>query len=173
MPSLERVVRNIIAQELMNTHTAFVGKIVRVNGERADVAPMHMYKQEGQEGKRYPMLRNVPVLAKVRADELVLCMCCERDMSAALRGEVVVPAGRWRHSMSDAVVIGPIGANGGGGVDILDCYPVGSVYTTVDAGMKPAAMFGGTWERFGNGQTLVGVDESDTDATMYFWKRVA
>ena len=164
MLSLERVVRNIIAQELMNTHTAFIGKIVRVNGERADVAPMHMYKQEGKEGKRYPLLREVPMLAKVKANELVLCMCCERDMSAALRGEVAVPAGRWRHSMSDAVVIGPIGANGGGGgVDILDCYPVGSVYTTVSASMKPAAVFGGTWERFGKGRTLMGVDENDPD----------
>ena len=42
-------------------------------------------------------------------------------------------------------------------------YPVGSVYiSTVNT--NPGTLFGiGTWERYGNGKALVGVDEDDTD----------
>lgn len=41
-------------------------------------------------------------------------------------------------------------------------YPIGSIYTTIDS-KDPASLFGGTWERFAQGQTLVGVKESDSD----------
>ena len=44
-------------------------------------------------------------------------------------------------------------------------YPVGSIYISVtdDTVAKVEARYGGTWERFGTGKTLVGVDTSDTD----------
>ena len=41
-------------------------------------------------------------------------------------------------------------------------YPVNSIYISLDS-TSPASLYGGTWERFGKGQTLVGVNESDTD----------
>ena len=41
-------------------------------------------------------------------------------------------------------------------------YPVGSIYTTVSTS-NPATLFGGTWERYGVGRTLVGVDTSQSD----------
>ena len=45
---------------------------------------------------------------------------------------------------------------------ILDRYPVGSIYiSTSDS--NPGELFGGTWERYAEGKTLVGVDESDSD----------
>ncbi|HFI0592949.1 TPA: DUF859 family phage minor structural protein [Streptococcus suis] len=41
-------------------------------------------------------------------------------------------------------------------------YPVGSIYqSTVNT--NPSTLMGGTWERFGNGRVLVGVDEEDSD----------
>ena len=40
-------------------------------------------------------------------------------------------------------------------------YPIGSIYqSTVNT--DPSTFMGGTWERFGNGRVLVGVDESDS-----------
>ena len=49
------------------------------------------------------------------------------------------------------------------GVEELDSiYPVGSVYISINH-TNPGTIFGGTWERFGNGKVLVGVDENDTD----------
>lgn len=49
------------------------------------------------------------------------------------------------------------------GKTLLDTfYPVGSIFiTTVNT--NPSSYMGGTWARFGNGQTLVGVNESDGD----------
>ena len=49
------------------------------------------------------------------------------------------------------------------GVEELDSiYPIGSVYISINH-TNPGTIFGGTWERFGNGKVLVGVDENDTD----------
>jgi len=44
-------------------------------------------------------------------------------------------------------------------------YPVGSIYMSATAATtsEVAAMFGGTWEAFGIGRTLVGVDPEDED----------
>ncbi|XBG82739.1 DUF859 family phage minor structural protein [Enterococcus cecorum] len=49
------------------------------------------------------------------------------------------------------------------GRTLLDMfYPVGAIFiTTVNT--NPSSYMGGTWVRFGNGQTLVGVNESDGD----------
>lgn len=40
-------------------------------------------------------------------------------------------------------------------------YPVGSIYLSVNS-TNPSTLFGGTWERFGDGRTLVGVDKNDS-----------
>ena len=41
-------------------------------------------------------------------------------------------------------------------------YPVGSIYmSTVNT--NPETLFGGTWESFGEGRTLIGVNANDTD----------
>lgn len=41
-------------------------------------------------------------------------------------------------------------------------YPIGSIYISVDA-TNPSKWFGGTWQSFGSGRTLVGVDTSQTE----------
>lgn len=41
-------------------------------------------------------------------------------------------------------------------------FPVGTVYTSV-TNVNPSKYFGGTWEAFAQGRTLVGVNSSDTD----------
>lgn len=44
----------------------------------------------------------------------------------------------------------------------LDANPIGTVITTTN-NANPSDYIGGTWERFAQGRTLVGVDESDED----------
>ena len=45
---------------------------------------------------------------------------------------------------------------------ILEAYPVGSIYISATS-TNPGTIFGGTWESFGSGRTLVGVDSNDDD----------
>ena len=42
-------------------------------------------------------------------------------------------------------------------------YPVGSLYETTNAAFNPATSWGGTWELYGQGRVVVGVDSGDTD----------
>lgn len=43
-------------------------------------------------------------------------------------------------------------------------FPVGSIYITTDSSINPAEIFGvGTWEIFGQGRTLVGLDTSQSE----------
>lgn len=42
----------------------------------------------------------------------------------------------------------------------LAIYPIGSIYTSVGTN-SPATLFGGTWEAFGAGKVLVGIDSGD------------
>ncbi|MGO2238397.1 MAG: phage baseplate protein [Lactobacillus helveticus] len=46
----------------------------------------------------------------------------------------------------------------------LDANPIGTILTTI-SNTNPSTYIGGTWERFANGRTLVGVDETD-DVTL-------
>jgi hypothetical protein len=49
------------------------------------------------------------------------------------------------------------------GRSLLDTfYPIGSIYQSVNSA-NPSTFMGGTWIRIAQGQTLVGVDESDAD----------
>lgn len=41
-------------------------------------------------------------------------------------------------------------------------FPIGTVYTSV-TNVNPSTYFGGTWEAFAQGRTLVGVNADDTD----------
>lgn len=69
--------------------------------------------------------------------------------------------------------------------------PIGSIYISV-INQNPSNYFGGTWEQFANGRTLVGVDTSQTEfnsvektggsqphnnlqpyITVYMWKRIS
>ena len=44
----------------------------------------------------------------------------------------------------------------------LKAYPIGSIYISYN-NTNPGTLFGGTWESFGSGRTLVGINSSDTD----------
>ena len=51
--------------------------------------------------------RNFAILRKLRAGDIVVCICAERNISAAKKGENnVPPAGH--HSMSDSIIIGSL-----------------------------------------------------------------
>lgn len=50
----------------------------------------------------------------------------------------------------------------GGGSSVLDAYPVGSIYMSVNS-TNPGTFFGGTWVAWGAGRVPVGFNASDSD----------
>ena len=47
-------------------------------------------------------------------------------------------------------------------MSLLDVYPVGSIYMSVN-NTNPGTLFGGTWVQWGAGRVPLGVDANDTD----------
>lgn len=48
--------------------------------------------------------------------------------------------------------------------DKLNAYPIGTIYISSDA-TDPSELFGGTWEKYGQGRTLIGEGTSDKTFT--------
>lgn len=69
-------------------------------------------------------------------------------------------------TLSEALGIGS-GTSGsgslGGGITVLDCYPVGSYYETSDTSFDPNSAWGGTWVLDSKGRVTVGRDETIAD----------
>jgi len=50
----------------------------------------------------------------------------------------------------------------GGSIDLLDVYPVGSIYLSVN-NANPSSLFGGIWEAWGSGRCPIGMDTTQTE----------
>ena len=48
---------------------------------------------------------------------------------------------------------------------MVGAYAVGDIHISINS-TNPSERFGGTWKRFGEGRTLVGVDENDSVTLM-------
>ncbi len=58
------VFQALIEQALLQVHTAFVGSVVRVNGNMATIQPLDMVKSAGGAAKKQAIIENCPVLQK-------------------------------------------------------------------------------------------------------------
>lgn len=65
-----------------------------------------------------------------------------------------------RTESSTPITASLIGFGKGSLLDLI--YPIDSIYISVSS-TDPGTIFGGTWEAFATGKTLVGVDANDTD----------
>ena len=123
---LARAVNNIVNQQLLDTHTNFIGKIVSMELNVAKIQPLMMYKVYGQTAQTTAVLTDVPVLypyksvwqveaetgeligivqKEISAGDSVLCCVCERDITEAKKGNLATPSLARRHNLSDSVVI--------------------------------------------------------------------
>jgi hypothetical protein len=124
-----KYLENLVDQRLLDLHTSYIGKVLSVSGSTAKIQPLGMVKQYGEKAKSQAVVSNVPIAQSARykitpkkvtiedgvytlaeftpiaAGNIVICVCCERDITEAKRGvNSVPPVGH--HSLSDSVVVG-------------------------------------------------------------------
>lgn len=64
MSHVGTAIDDYIEQKLLDTHTSYIGKVVRVNGNRLSIQPLHMYKEYGASASSYPIIENVPFIQR-------------------------------------------------------------------------------------------------------------
>lgn len=121
-------VESAIEKKLRDLHCGYIGKVVWTDGKTATVQPLGLMKQTGSAAKEQAVVSNVPVASRYKfttkqitdgngntvtvavpielaAGDLVACLCADRDITEARRGNnVLPPAGR--HRISDSIIVG-------------------------------------------------------------------
>lgn len=117
-----KFIENMIEGKLLSLHTAYLAKVLSVNGSKAKIQPLGMTKAYGETAKKQSPLSSVPILSSARykatlkggeladvkpiaSGDIVLCVCCERDITEAKKGKNATPA-LGHHSMSDSIIVG-------------------------------------------------------------------
>lgn len=123
-----KFIENLIESKLLNLHTAYLAKVLAVNGSTAKIQPLGLTKQYGEAAAAQSPLSKVPIINSARykidmdilddsiklteavvkplkAGDIVICVCCERDIAEAKKGKnTLPPAGH--HQQSDSVIVG-------------------------------------------------------------------
>lgn len=109
---MTEAIDGLVEEKLLNLHTAFIGKVVSVQSAYlCTVQPLDKTKAYGKTAKQYAVITRVPVLrhvGAVHAGDIVLCVCAERDISSAVKGQSTTPP-VGHHQIKDAIVVGVIG----------------------------------------------------------------
>ena len=126
------ILNEMIEAKLLSLHTAYLARVISTNGSTAKIQPLGNVKAFGESAKAQSPLSNVPIVASARykltveepkdeptplaeatavieplkSGDIVICVCCERDISAAKKGTNSTPVANSRHSMSNSVIVG-------------------------------------------------------------------
>lgn len=110
-------IKGLINNALMQTHTAFCGKVISVKGGFAKVQPLNMIKAKGGAAQKQAVIDKVPILKPtyriegedyecvIKKGDTVFCVCAERDITETRKGNFDLPV-QGRHMLSDAVIVG-------------------------------------------------------------------
>lgn len=112
---------NIVNKNMLDLHTAFLGKILSVSDSSAKVQPLGLTKEIGGTAESYAPISSVPItnqarykfklkgeevkVESIKSGDIVICVCCDRDITEAKRGKSVLPP-IGHHTMSDCVIVG-------------------------------------------------------------------
>ena len=126
-------INSAIEKKLMDLHCGYIGRVVSTDGVTATVQPLGQIKESGGTAKTQAVVSNVPVACRykfktqtitylvstdgstrsqtvavpvqIAKGDLVACLCADRDITEARRGNnELPPAGR--HSISDSIIVG-------------------------------------------------------------------
>lgn len=116
-----KFIENMIEKQMLNLHTAFLAKILDIFDNSAKIQPLGLLKEEGGGTKAFAPVSYVPITQQakyklivqdgiinatpVAVGDIVICVCCDRDITGAKIGKSVLPPSG-HHSMSDCIIIG-------------------------------------------------------------------
>lgn len=124
---------DMIKKQLMDLHCGYIGRVISTDGKTAKVQPLGLVKGRDSAAKVQAVISDVPVACRykitakrityavnsegetktetvavpteIAAGDLVACLCADRDISGARRGNnELPPAGH--HSISDSIIVG-------------------------------------------------------------------
>ena len=119
---------SLIDKKLMDLHCGYIGQVVWTDGKTATVQPLGLIKEEGGTARKQAVVSNVPVGCKykltaktikdgegndqtvavptlIAKDDIVACLCADREISAAREGRNELPPAGC-HSISDSIIVG-------------------------------------------------------------------
>lgn len=126
-------INRAIEKKLLDLHCAYIGKVVSTNGETATVQPLGLIKEVGgTAAKTQAVVADVPVACRyklttktityatsnggsrsqtvavpseIAKGDIVVCLCADRDITAARRGNNELPP-VGHHNISDSIIVG-------------------------------------------------------------------
>lgn len=105
--SLSTVIKDIVSEEIKSIHCAFLAKVLSIKDGKAKIQPLGLIREYGGTAKKQAPLTNVHIASSVRngvaVGDVVLCVCCDRNIDAALKGENALPPAGY-HKQSDCVI---------------------------------------------------------------------
>ena len=122
--SMSTVFKNMIENAMKDLNVAFLATVLSVNGNKAKIQPLGLTKGYGTEARKQAPITNVhiansarykistktiegevvAVTTPIKKSDIVLCVCCDRNIDAALRGENSLPPVGC-HNKSDCVIV--------------------------------------------------------------------
>lgn len=122
--SMSTVVKKIIDNKIDNLSVAFLAKILSVSGNKAKIQPLGLTKGSGDTVRKQAVLTGVHISSSakykfsttiiegktvaaptpIQKGDVVLCVCCDRNIDAALKGENSLPPAGC-HNKSDCVIV--------------------------------------------------------------------
>lgn len=133
MASLYGTISSIVDDKLKSTHCAFLATVLSVSGNKAKIQPLGLIKDYGGTAQKQAVLtgvhiaqtarykietkeityaynadgdtrtQTIAVPKPIKSGDVVLCVCCDRNIAAALKGENVLPPVGC-HNKSDCVI---------------------------------------------------------------------
>ncbi len=106
-----QVIAREIEQALLCQQTSFLAKVVSCENRKAEVQPLFLRRKQNGEVEVPNPIVNVSILRgiDVESQDVVLCLVCDRDLGAALYGELSLPR-PGLHPKTGCLIIGVIDA---------------------------------------------------------------
>lgn len=132
--SMSTIINGLIDEKLKSMHVAFVAKILSVSGDKAKIQPLGLIRDYGGKATKQAVITGVhisdsarykvtsktityvynsngdrkeqaiAVPTPIKAGDIVLCVCCDRNIDSALKGENSLPPVGF-HNQSDCVIV--------------------------------------------------------------------